>query len=107
MNNFFKYFHFNTVERNAFIVLAIAVLLVNLSLFFYKHFKSTEEIPHQLYNLSAPESVVTQETESIQDYSKPYSNSNKTEKAISYFTFDPNTITASDWERLGLSAKQI
>lgn len=107
MNNFFKYFQFNTVERNGFIVLSLCVLLVNISLSLYKSLKSSEVIPHQVYDLNSAESFATKEVENTPDYSKPYSDFKKTNKTITYFTFDPNTATANQWHKLGLSPKQI
>lgn len=107
MNNFFKYFQFNTVVRNGFIVLSLCVLMVNISLFLYKSLKSSEVIPHQVYNLNSAESFATKEVENTPDYSKPYSSFKKTNKTITYFTFDPNTATANQWDKLGLSPKQI
>jgi competence protein ComEA len=80
---------------------------VNITLFLYKSLKSSEVIPHQVYKLNSAESFATKEVENTPDYSKPYSGIKKTNKTITYFTFDPNTATANQWDKLGLSPKQI
>lgn len=80
---------------------------MNITLFLYKSLKSSEVIPHQVYKLNSAESFATKEVENTPDYSKPYSGIKKTNKTITYFTFDPNTATANQWDKLGLSPKQI
>jgi hypothetical protein len=73
--------------------------------FFSEHYSISLQIfkifgsytTHQVYNLNSSESLATQEIENTADYSTHYSHFKKPKKSISYFTFDPNTETASEW----------
>ncbi|NGM71769.1 ComEA family DNA-binding protein [Sphingobacterium sp. SGL-16] len=108
MAKFFKYFQFTTVERNGFILLSLLVLFVNVTLFLFRSFKSEEPIEHRLYTLEENNTKIENDKESEFDFSKPdYSRRSAASRTIHYFKFNPNTIGPEEWERLGLSAKQI
>lgn len=106
MKKFFKYFHFNTVERNGFIVLFWLIILINLIRYIYSEINSKDDIKHQIYELSTQQDTYEKEyvLNPSAETSLPMSVSNKD---IKYFKFDPNTASADEWAKLGLSAKQI
>lgn len=52
MDRFFKYFHFNTTERQGFIVLTLAIIAINAGLFIYYQTRTKEELQHHLYLLN-------------------------------------------------------
>lgn len=106
MNKFFKYFIFNTAERNGLIVLIIAVVVVNLSILLYNLVIARDSIPYELINFDTQQEV-SESTISLAHHDVVSIQPAKYEnEAISYFNFDPNSITAEDWKKLGLSDKK-
>lgn len=85
MNKFFKYFTFNTAERNGFIVLLIAVVVVNLSILLYNLVIPRDSIPYELINLDTQQEV-SESTISLAHHDVVCSQPAKYEKeTISYF----------------------
>lgn len=97
MAKFFKYFHFNKVERNGFIVLASFVILANVAMLLFRFLQSKEEITHAVYNIGENESSEdSSEKDFIVEHSNPQYKPRNSGKSIRYFKFDPNIATASE-----------
>ncbi len=105
------YLTFNRRERNGvFVLLLIIVSLIiylNVSQYFVEPVKvDFIKFETEIDSLNASLKAATDSTE---NYSKTnYKRFDKNKKRnVELFTFNPNTISDKDWQRLGLSEKQI
>ncbi|MCA5004870.1 ComEA family DNA-binding protein [Sphingobacterium bovistauri] len=105
MNRFFKYFQFNIVERNGFVVLLALIAIVNIAVLVYKKISPKDVITHRVYNLNSSSIAHTVDNE-IKDEVEAKNFYNRKDN-ISYFNFNPNQATVEDWSKLGFSIKQI
>jgi len=89
-------FGFSKKELNGITVLML-VIFISCSLPFIYELMNTPE-PIYFERLMVAENKLGQIVENKED---------KNEKPIDYFKFDPNNLSAADWQRLGLHARQI
>lgn len=106
MYKFFKYFSFNAAERNGFIVLLMAIAIINLCTLAYNLLLPDKSMTYELVNLATNDEITERNLtlahhDIISDRPAAYAPSE-----INYFFFDPNSITATEWKKLGLSDKQ-
>jgi competence ComEA-like helix-hairpin-helix protein len=107
-----NYFTFNKRERNGIVVLLGIITLQLLYLTFSDKFHTPETIDFSDFKkeIEKKESVSPKE-KATDNYNEEVLIANKTSlintsKAV-YFKFNPNNLSEKDWQRLGLSEKQI
>jgi len=111
LKQFFKeYFSFTKSERNGVIVLlTIIALLIVFPQFAYL-IKKNESIDFSEFEKEIDDfeaSLIEKKTEN--QYETSYSSNNvfPSVDSVNYFSFNPNTITETEWQKLGLSDKLI
>ncbi|PCJ81588.1 MAG: hypothetical protein COA57_14140 [Flavobacteriales bacterium] len=101
------YFTFNRRERNGILVLlSIIVLLlfaINFMHWFYS--KTTTDFSEFEEEIDIFLTAQNQEDSQKKFYSK--NTEKKSEAHIEYFKFNPNNLAVEQWEKLGLSEKQV
>ncbi len=110
------YFTFNATERNGVIVLCILIILIFLSPRIFLFFKKDNPVDFNEFKLQVDSFVSEQnefakadtqnEAPSFLELEKPKDDL-LSKRKIELFPFDPNTATANDFERLGLSDRLI
>ncbi len=108
-----NYFTFNKRERNGIVVLLCIIVLQLLYLTFSDKFLTSETVDFIAFKseiektkkVSLKEKATTNYNEDTLVANKSALNTS-TSKTV-YFKFDPNDLSAKDWQRLGLSDKQI
>ena len=98
---------FSKREYNGLLLLLIIILLVTLAPYAYQYYRSKNE------TVDSAEKLALQKLILVDRYAKKhYANTrNEIESAggkreVKYFNFDPNVISAKEWEQFGLSPKQ-
>ncbi|MEO6903177.1 MAG: helix-hairpin-helix domain-containing protein [Bacteroidia bacterium] len=118
MKQFFRdYFIFNKRERNGIFVLLVIILLLLMYLTFsdkfitspetdFTDFKKEIEILEASANIEAgtksKDSTSFRKPNPLNKYTIAEENT-----AISYFKFNPNQLPTTEWQKLGLTSKQI
>ena len=106
--SFREYFRFSKKEFNGILVLCVIIFLVVLVPIVYPYFHAEEK-----YNFGAFEKEMLAFEKSSTPFKYHYENRYPIEiKAnlaanIKYFKFDPNNLPVNDWQKLGLTDKQI
>ena len=95
-----SFFSFSNKELNGIFLLCSIIIIVLLIPWFFKRFSIIPKYDFQKFAKEAESFKKTVPLISV-------SNSKLTHVAIHYFNFDPNNISDSQWEELGLSTKQI
>lgn len=98
------YFYYNRSERNGFFILALICVLGFLTPAIYRQFsnKPISEFDQFKSEVAIFESALNSKTEN-----EKYTINKLNEDKFERFTFDPNTISESDLQRLGLKPKVI
>ena len=106
-------FHFTKKERTGIIILIILIILVNTFSNIYGNFYSSSNKPSdstlQRYTALLESIDTSTNTKHYNNY-QPTQNSNhenKSNQNIQLFTFNPNTISPSGWQQLGIKEKTI
>ncbi len=99
------FFSFSKKEYNGLLIFSLLIVLVELVPSIYSHFSTPEVFSFQdfqqdIEKLKASEKAISSNYRS--SYDRPV---NKTPAVL--FDFDPNTVSAELWEKLGLSDRQI
>lgn len=113
MKQFLKeYFTFNRREQRGILVLLSIVLLLLLFLFFSKYF-----VPYKQYDFTAFEKEIKKieeaQKQTMHSSEAKENNYGENDYKVNYpqkselFNFNPNNLSEEDWEKLGLSGKQI
>lgn len=112
-----SYLHFTRKERNGIIVLLCIILLLILIPFFYPLIFNDKIITDDRYvgditNLKARQADSSKRSyasfdEEYQPSSPASYKDHRTSISVELFYFDPNTISAADWKRLGVKEKTI
>ena len=103
-----EYFSFSKKEFNGILVLCSIIILIVLLPFIYPYFHAEEK-----YDFKAFEREIAAFEKSSKrieyQYENIYSNNDKEviPNHIEYFNFDPNNLPINDWQKLGLTDKQI
>lgn len=103
-----EYFSFTKREYNGLLALMLILILITAFPYAYQqYFVSPSFITAKEQNALAKLVLVNkqQPSYSYQNTQNDIENAD-VKKSFSLFNFDPNTITISDWKKLGLSAKQ-
>ncbi len=95
-----SFFGFSKKELNGIFLLCLLTIMVLASPWFYRNLSKTPINDFQKFKL---------EVESFKNSSQliPEKNWKPNLAKVQYFEFDPNLISDNQWEKLGLSAKQI
>ncbi len=113
------YLTFNKRERNGLFVLIVIIILLIAYLCFSDKFIKPEIVDFskfeneiEVFNKSienSKDSLKSEKKYSFQNEASNEfeSNNNSKSKPAEYFNFNPNNLPDKDWERLGLSEKQI
>ncbi len=107
MNKQFKsYFTFSKKELNGILILLIVITLILGFPFCYRYFDEPET-----YDLSRFQKEIAlfkaSAVKKDNNYTSLREKIETKELEPEYFQFDPNTASPSDWQRLGLSTRQI
>src|SRR5688500_2758566 len=107
-----EYFTFNKRERNGVFVLLSIILILIIYLNISHYFIKPEKIDFTAFQkeLAILESSMNKKGTTEELYAEELSPSSwkaKKSKQAERFEFDPNHLSSKDWERLGLSEKQI
>lgn len=102
---FQDYFNFSRRELNGIIGLIILIILIYIFPFLYKRFSPVEKLT------AAEEAGISALTFTIDstkklDFGRSFDSKETKLSAAAMFAFDPNTISATEWEQLGLTPKQ-
>lgn len=101
-----SYFSFSKKELNGILVLFAAITLILSFPFCYRFFDEPET-----YDLSQFQKEIAlfkaSAVERSKDYSSLKENIEASELRPEYFEFDPNSASAADWQKLGLTPRQI
>lgn len=103
-----EYFSFTKREYNGLLALMLILILITAFPYAYQqYFISPSFITATEQNALAKLALVNKQQPSY-SYRNTQNDIEDAEvkKSFSLFNFDPNTITISDWQKLGLSAKQ-
>lgn len=95
-----SFFGFSKKELNGIFLLSLLVIIILAIPWLYRNFSK-----EQVYDLEK----FKQEAANFKDSEirVVYSANKKEARKVVYFEFDPNSIVDKDWQRLGLSIKQI
>ncbi len=110
VKNFLRnYFYFNRKERGGIRVLLILIIFFTAFLLLFPYLFPPKTFDYAAYTgdiekLQAAKEK-QKETRNFTYQNRQY-NSDKGEKATSLFSFNPNTLDAAGWQKLGLSEKQ-
>lgn len=103
---FTSYFTFSKKELNGILILFLIITLILLFPFCYRYFDEPET-----YDLSQFQKEIalfkSSATERNSNYKSLREKIEARELKPDYFEFDPNTTSASGWQKLGLSSRQI
>ncbi len=112
---FFRdYFSFNRKERNGVVVL-LCILLILLVYLTYQKLNEAEkksenqlkERPFQNSKLPPKDNIENENFKTKQEVEQKDNIEKKNERSVPvYFYFNPNTLSAEGWKKLGLSEKQ-
>jgi len=107
-----SYLHFTRKERTGIIVLFFIILLLILTPYFYPWFYNDKVIPDDRYiseiaNLKETQDDSSERSYYTDEYKSSYNQKNQPSVDHELFYFDPNTISAADWKRLGIKGKTI
>ncbi|MBP9083488.1 MAG: helix-hairpin-helix domain-containing protein [Bacteroidia bacterium] len=105
------YFTLTTRERNGGLALMIIIIAQIGFLAWYNYFKEPESSlleKHQLILIKAEEKLIDQQRHKKDSVDKHFAGNYESVPIIPerLFDFDPNTITDTEWQALGLSEKQ-
>ena len=95
-----SFFSFSKKELNGIFFLSSIIIIVLLSPWLFKKFSKTPKYDFQKFVKEADSFKKAAPLISV-------SNTKLTLATINYFNFDPNLISDRQWEKLGLSTKQI
>lgn len=98
-----KYFGFSKGEFNGLVLLIVIIILLKSLTVIYNYYTPVEKDDTNLL-ASIQKLSITNEESYYHVRDKVEVSNNKTVSKL--FKFDPNTITAGDWQMLGLSLKQ-
>ncbi|HMG90092.1 MAG TPA: helix-hairpin-helix domain-containing protein [Chryseolinea sp.] len=109
------YFNFSRQDRIAILILALLIILISLAPAFFS--KQTGQASHTISDttwIAAIQALSIKKEDSTSGSaapspfsSEPDKNDNKTPISGPLFYFDPNTLEASEWVKLGLSPRTI
>ena len=111
-----EYFTFNRRERNGVFILLSIILILILYLSFSDYFFVREKpdfskFEKEISEFEKQQVPVDSVRDSTPEYSqndyKVFSRKNDNKNRVERFDFNPNNLRDSDWNRLGLSEKQI
>ncbi len=117
--NFAKeYFSFTRKERMGIYTLLVIIFLCIMIPFFFPFFIPQKKIDHNEFDKAISDLKIREDTSTsiikpgrnyTFSYNNNYPNSSKTYRPVQgeLFYFDPNTISGSDWKRLGIRDKTI
>lgn len=100
---FNEHFGFSKREFNGLLILIVLIVLIRAVPFAYNHFKTyASDAPLTLASIQK----IELSNEENYHYTKDRIEDAATKIPAKLFAFDPNTVDASGWQTLGLSAKQ-
>lgn len=111
-----EYLSFNKSERRGLFVLLFLLVLLILTNLLLPHFFSTREYDFSAFKEEILAFEKTRKEIKKKSYAQRYyprgyersgAQSRGEESHLAPFSFDPNTMTAADWQRLGLTTRQI
>lgn len=98
-----NYFGFTKSEYNGMLVLMVLIVLITGTPYLYAHFFVKPELLSKVEHQAIQQlNLVSKQTDGSDERPKARQYRNNT----ILFNFDPNQISITDWQRLGLSAKQ-
>jgi len=100
MSSLKSFFNFSKKELNGIFFLFLFILIILATPWFYRKLRK-----HQVYDLQK----FRLEAANFKNSDiRVFNSTNKKEAVkVEYFEFDPNSISEKEWQRLGLSVKQI
>ncbi|MGX5688130.1 ComEA family DNA-binding protein [Arcticibacter tournemirensis] len=102
-----EFFSFTRKELNGLLVFCMLLLIVLLVPLAASWFRSQETYDFSRFKKEIAEFRASEIKRSGQNYHKDYEDVEALAKAPVYFRFNPNQLPEADWQKLGLSKKQI
>lgn len=102
-----SYFSFTKKELNGIVVLFVLIFTTAIFPVLYSLFSEKKQFDFSSFAAEVDSFYTSNRHRSNQSNEQLRAEIEEQELVASYFDFDPNGLSESDWEKLGLSAKQI
>lgn len=105
---FVEYFSFTKREYNGLLTLIFILILITAFPYLYKQYFVSRSFISTTEQNALAKLVLVNKQQANYTYQNTQNDIEDSEsnKAVTLFNFDPNTISTSDWQKLGLSIKQ-